>query len=545
MTHAHRSPTTDTYYGLVLQYRIEQRRDANGRPHDTLILSYRGSDDKALWYEHPPRRVEHWLQYVAEYTKDDVNHNTTTLLEYIPLKIMQDFCNRFAGINPKEPVKKTEKATQEHEKQLANNRRRRKELDLPLAVLLLADLDMVDSSNVSKTTKDDRVKALQLLLEHEGSTPWPLVTVDKCSTWLPGLSPHNQHACVREMKRVLNWQKSLGLEVDDDWWGDVTLENPPQHEPKLLIAMHNEHRIFETVQCGAIIRACRACLQTRKCAEVGMAVLLMITVALTVEEICALTFGDVVQLRDYIRRHAVHIHAAHSKDATKQNYRTVEYGKSYKDRYLPLAYVVSDYLQKYGERATTYANVPGKKRPQVAQLPLIPSVNNIERKMSPDVLRQAINDFLMPMMPERAVPREDVPLLSATKLLINTALQRMQDGMEEEEIRRMRGMAPQLVSARHYNDFRNESELNKLGAIQDRWIAAACPEVQREQLAAHFASTQAGVWTTDTPGTCTMLDAIIRVKACSDEDIPDGGVVLQIGSLHGVYGRVDYNSPKN
>lgn len=538
MTHTHRSPTKDTYYGLVLQYRIEQRRDANGRPHDTLILSYHGSDDKALCYEHLPRRVEHWLQYVAEYTKDDVNHNTTTLLEYIPLKIMQDFCNRFAGINPKEPVKKTEKATQEHEKQLANNRRRRKELDLPLAVLLLADLDMVDSSNVSKTTKDDRVKALQLLLEHEGSTPWPLVTVDKCSTWLPGLSPHNQHACVREMKRVLNWQKSLGLEVDDDWWGDVTLENPPQHEPKLLIAMHNEHRILETMQCGAIIRACRECLRTRKCTEVGMAVLLMLTLALSAEETCALTFGDFAQLRDYKSRYIVHVHAEHTKG--ERNYRTKEFGKSYKDRYLPLAYAVSDYLLKYKVRATAYSSAPHKNRPQVAKLPLIPSLDNFGRKMSPDVLRQAIDDFLIPWMPKRVTPRKDVPLPSPTKLLVNTALQRMRDGMHEEEIRRMCGKAPQLVSARHYNDFRNESELNKLGAIQDRWIAAACPEVQREQLAAHFASTQAGVWTTDTPGTCTMLDAIIRVKACSDEDIPDGGVVLQIGSLHGVYGRVEY-----
>lgn len=101
-------PTKDTYYGLPLEYRIENRR-YKGAVHETLILSYRAAGGGTLNYEHPPRRVKNWSTWQKSYQTLLHEHPegpAKTFLESLPEEIMRDFCEGFAGMKAKQRGRK-------------------------------------------------------------------------------------------------------------------------------------------------------------------------------------------------------------------------------------------------------------------------------------------------------------------------------------------------------------------------------------------------------------------------------------------------------
>lgn len=107
-------------------------------------------------------------------------------------------------------------------------------------------------------------------------------------------------------------------------------------------------------------------------------------------------------------------------------------------------------------------------------------------------------------------------------------------------MRLMKGQRPQLVSGRHYYDRNNEAALNKIGALMDRWLGRmyqrdAAQQKSKSVLSAKDSSIE---WVAEERDCRTQVVATITIPPVERDQIPQGGIELELSALHGMTGTI-------
>lgn len=136
-------------------------------------------------------------------------------------------------------------------------------------------------------------------------------------------------------------------------------------------------------------------------------------------------------------------------------------------------------------------------------------------------------------------PRATAP--SVIEVLPATAYRNLlQCGLEAEELRMLRGQPPQLVSAKHYYDRTNESAINKIGSIQDRWMSSLCPCITTQNRSGTkiTAANTPITWVSPLPNHRTQVLITLGIPPSPPESLPETGITLALHSLYGFSGTI-------
>lgn len=501
-------PIETTYYGFSLFYRMERR---NGHP--TIILSYR--QDGKIIYEHPPRRL-----------KGDVP------TDGLPIEILEEFFQSLFSVDL--PAKNRERG-------LAL---RHALVNLPLAVLFLADSFALFKDPTLKRKKasiEDDERAIALLLQYEGHTPWREVTPAKCSSWMYGRnrSDHARTSVKRVMRSLFLRQAEERIIEAIPWCNyDPNAASRPRQNFRSLIRTNVDPTTLTDGQCQALLTPITKAIQRGTVSGLDIALLLRLTLALPLEEICALNLGDFCFLQDYPRRLTVNITYYTVCAERQHSYRRLPLTDPYKIRKLPLASCVRDAIEAYRGQKSTGSSVQS--------VPLVPHKSNNQRHMRPDDLRKEMEKRFALIPKQGTITKGRTP--SFHELSNRTAPRELlKSGFEEEELRFLLGQAPKLVSAQSYADFLNEAELNKMGALQNRWLRrlwpeqtkARCPKTEKlsgknsllRYAGPKRACTQATIQIMIPPTAPAVLDSM-----------PTEGVLLELGACYGCSGHIIFSS---
>lgn len=512
------------YYGFPVYFRIENRADG-----DVFIFSCRQklAGQFRLDYEHPPRRVPELEEMLreAERTGVWIDGDGKTLLERLPETIMDEFFRRFLN-------------TTDERMRAVGIERRKSNLELTLGAIIAADREKLVSKKSETTGRarsrdsiEDDIRVLGCLCHREGCTTWRDVTVQRCSAWLSKESMHMQKACARMMKRLL--RPYVDMRIIDDFlgWKDYDPETRGNHKPqyKGLVRSNILRNMLTYSQCQKLLGKFVPSGGSKVVSGVDMALLLKLTLGLDTEEICALNVESFSYLKDFPERLTVRITHLFCKSPDGTNYRIREIEDSYQRRILPLSRLANQ----------CYTSICARRK-LTGATPLVPSKDNSKRHMTPEDLEKELNKRISSLFAQNVFHVEGVRAPTANTILDNTAVQELRaSSCEEEELRFIRGKRPLIVSAVSYADFLNEAELNKLGALQERWlnrvIAVEASEEGNTELYKRGATIN---WTTPSQGSRTQVTFKIDFPEDNLEEIPEEGITLELHAMHGFSGTI-------
>ena len=496
------------YYGFPIFYRVECRSG-----HPTIILSYR--KDGRIVYEHPPRRIK------------DIPFDS------LPEELLEEFFQHLFSL---------ELPAEQRERGLYL---RRSLVDLPLAALLAADSYTLfynpDLGRKRVSVEDDK-RAIALLLQNEGETPWQEVTPARCSRWMYGhnLSDHARTSIKRVMRSLFLHQAEERIIDEIPWCNyDPNAASRPKQNFKSLIRTNVDPTTLTDGQCQALLTPIAKAIQRGTVSGLDIALLLRLILALSLEEICALSLGDFCFLRDFPGRLTVNITHQITRVDGQSSYRIRPLTDPYKIRKLPLSAYLHMAFESYKQNRKT-------KSAPLSELPLVPAKNNVQRHMRPDDLRKELEKRFALLLKQETTLKGRHPSLH--ELLNQTAPRELlKSGVEAEELRFLMGKAPKLVSAKSYADFLNESELNKLGALQDRWLGRLWPD--QSEINADKSGKLSGKSSmlryTSTQGERTQATIQITIPSVADptilEALPYDGILLELGACYGCSGVITFS----
>ena len=510
-------PVRAPYYGTPLYYRIEHRAGIK-----TLIVSYRDESNPRrpkLLYEMPPIGGKKLQPYIETDTPDD------ELLMTLPIQIMTEILQNWIGIQTD-----------------AGRTNRKNAPDLTLGILLVTDrsllLHYTGSPRAVTSIRDDE-RVIDMLLARCGTLPWQSVTPRTCADWLS----HQSFRRKKDIKRLMSHFEELQLKaglLDQLTWTNYTPQETSRKRPSHKSCVQNqiENNKLTRRQCAEILEKIYARINNQTADGIDMAVIISLSCGLDYKHIAALDICDFSFLADYRSRLTVNV--TQKLEKNHQNYRLHDLESPYARRKLPLPAIAADCYSVITARAPD------------PNTPLISDPRNKKHRLTPPLLRQAISERLASIQIRKVTdtPRLTVP--SAVDMLPDTAYRGLlQCGLDTEELRMLRGQTPQLVSAKHYYDRANESALNKIGAIQDRWISFLIPHIttqncnQTQITAANTPLT----WVSPLPNHRTQILISLHIPPLPPESSPENGLTLVVHSLHGISGTIspqkEYKNAEN
>lgn len=497
MTYA--EPKKDFLYEFPFYYRVEMRGE-----NPTLILSYREERDgkTTIAFEANPRSTKEIRAW----------HATGASISELPPEVIRRFLISFIGVD--------DSKTRD-----INIARRSALPSLPLGILLTTDKERILSSGKavrarSSIAADERI--IRHLLKEEGSTPWNCVTPKKCVEWLTSCSERDRKDIKRIMLNLFQCQHDLGLCTDNPWVDfnpETVARKRAKH--KVLVSKNIEQVMLSDDQCSQIFETCRRRLSAGHVTGVDIAVLLILTLGICVEHLVALDLTDFKPLKEFHSRLGLHITNTVQK-SKGGNYMLTEIEDAYQRRFVPTITLVSEcwhfLMKKY--------HLP-RNSPRANNTPLVPVKSNKARRLSPKALEEVITQYITETVGLTftstidGTSRPHPPIVDILKTTANHKMIRV--GIEDEEARAIKGMRPQLVSAKSYYDRFNEAAMNKIGALLDRW-AGYLPTPARNSCCYSCGSHN------------HRTQAIIRLQlsSISLDDISDEGIVLELTATHGM-----------
>lgn len=268
--------------------------------------------------------------------------------------------------------------------------------------------------------------------------------------------------------------------------------------------------------------------------------MLLMTAPISLEELCALTYQDFCYLRDYRSRLTLKISNEYAERGSEQNFHLRKIENKYQKRTIPMARLIAAYY----EALLRKANIPSLSRdPDVLKGMYVFSAVNKDRRATPLYLENQISRYMAPWIPKSIAKSNESKTrkpITTLRLLQNTALYHMSSiGYEAEEIRRMQGMAPKLVSAKSYQDFVNEAELNKLGSLTDCWIQRVYhfpPNVYQ----AFFGEKKIKLLLPEAASGQSEAMIKISIPPMEQDKIPAQGVAIRLSALAGLSGTISH-----
>ena len=445
------------YYGTPVFFRFE-KRGKNRIENLMVIYSYRV--DGKIVYEHTPKVVTAAMneQLSSAQNTDEKDNGWLEHLEDVVDKQMKDFFWRMLTRDASFCKNEEEKL---HLRD-AGLQRRRDLQDLTLGVMIAADYNVLlygeeETKRSPETIADDK-RTIELLLKKEGNTPWREVTAERCGKWLIKESTHKRKAVKRVMNHLLEELCAIGAVEDMLGWDAYDAVGETHHRKSFDSSMRENIKptMLTYKQCAALFPPYGADGKIHA-TPVDAALVLMATLGLNEEEICALDQKDFEPLSNFPNRLTVNINEKYVKKGGK-NCKTVRIEDENERRKLPLSTYAANCIN----------SLFSKEDPE--DTPLIPHTANAKRRMSPETLKDEIKNRVEAVTSVNGM-KEGKLKTSAQVKLKNTARRELANaGAEAEELRFIEGQAGKLVSARHYADYYNESEQNRLGSMQDRWL---------------------------------------------------------------------------
>jgi len=504
-------PMKDEIFGCSLYYRVEHR--ANG---DVVIVSFRRKD--RILYEASPvggkavrERIKNLLPTLS---------NGKGFLVALPEKTLAKILNEWVGLDSPD-----------------SRERRKSTSELTLGILILADHDKLlygsGAKRSDKTVKDDE-RAIDRLLEHFGDRLWREVTPEFCAPWLWKQSQRAKKDCRRIMMGFELLQLQAGV-LDVLTWEHYSPKDIRRHKKtqKSAVQSQVEPVMLTDGQCASILQKIRERLTNGKVTGLDMAVLLTLGIATELPYISALDLTDFQYLKDYKSRLTVRVERKMEK--AEKNYISHEIEDPYERRTIPLPTIAAEVYRAIIEKSDSL------------ERPLCGDPNNSQRRLNPEKLKMSMADSLKEIKLIRMTDVPGIRLPTVVDILPTTGLNELEKaGLEKEELRVLRGKRPVLVSAKHYYDRTNEAALNKMGAIQDRWLQRLCPIKEGEGYneIAIKAVGDTIIWTAKDSEMATQVWVEIDVGPVPSERIPGNGIWLELTSLHGLTGTIVINKER-
>lgn len=500
-------PICDFYYGYPIHYRIENRKTAQ-----TAIASFRAVHNRPkILYECAP--IGHRDIQAALASVDSIGQGFWIAL---PLNIMERILSEAIGLN--HPESTARRATMP---------------DLTFGLLLVADrADLLNGTGQLRASATilDEERVLNKLLAKFGCERWQQITPEHCARWLSTLSEHDRTTCKRLLLRFERRQLECGL-VETCSWETYSPKGTHRSKKshKSLVLANIEPTMLTDDQCRLILQKIMNHILSGTVTGIDMAVLLKLCFGLSEDHIAALDLCDICSLSDYSSRYVVR-HRTHLIKGTK-NYKRHILEDAYACQLLPLPYIGTKcYLALISGKSETALHAP-----------LIPTPKNPQRRLPPQELAKAIDAYLSDLYITPVTDTRTRGKVRPSELLAATGRRELVNaGIEEEELRVLQGLHPQLVSGKYYYDRNNEAALNKIGALLDRWLGRVCPVLTNLQTSSTVLSGKKSQisWITNTPHQRTQVYASINIPPIPADQIPECGVDLELSAPHGISGTI-------
>lgn len=416
------------FFGATVTYRMEARKAG-----PTVFLSLRSSDgvhiDGAgrIYYEHKGRICR--------------APEGTGLEEYARMLIPECLKRAF------DPD--TEEGRTLREKFAQN---------LPLAALIAADFDRVaQEMGWANSTQKDHKKLLDLLVSKLGWMPFCEITQEMFAFHLRegGFSSYQINGQICAFRALIAYEQACHL-ISEHFIDTFTMGNRRTVVGPRDASRHFEKNILTHAQARRIIASCAENLESNH-GYLYLGLILMLTTGITINELCALTWGSFSFSNTYTGVVAIEI-SAEAKSAGEV-YHTEELNGP-RRRTVPLSPTMAKLYHK------VKTNAPNVQE----NAPFMRSFKNAARRMRPDEfdrwLKGFFKSFHFSKQPElKSLTKNPERTLRAT---FRSALESC--GCDEEEIRYLCGNAPKSVFARNYCAYDDPRELAKLAAMLDRYI---------------------------------------------------------------------------
>ncbi|MBP3700140.1 MAG: hypothetical protein J6J01_11760 [Oscillospiraceae bacterium] len=459
---------TDNIFGIVISYRVEMR---DGGAHPTIVMSTKLGQ---ISVDSNPARISQWWARIKG------AYGQPSFLRLLPSSLTDRLFAQLVAAWSKAHVDGT----------LDKNAP-----GLPLGVLLRGLGNELRSKDVTATAAKRRENAIAALLEHEGSAPWELVTPDRCRSWLPS-SPSQCMECAAVMHRLYTALAFRGVFNPDPWSGFSSSLQPK--EPSIE-SLRRWYLTEKSLDHNIIRQIIDDCLSIRD--AVSVAILLMLFLKLSADEICALAFGSFCRLT-FFDGTVVIINKVYKR--LKQNYR-VQSIDAYDAGILPVPEIIEDLINQL--RADAVKSNNNKAQNNIDALPIVGQSNNRCARMTPPALIKEINNRLgyIDVAHGQSIAR----LLKNTAGVLATTC-----GFDDDQVRYFLRLTAKSTAARHYASFASEEVLFGMAKMIDlsinEIISCATSDVIFEERDNEDSKNKTYLF--HTAGSLTEVKAKIKIK---------------------------------
>lgn len=416
------------FFGLPVTFRVEARKNTAA-----VILSLRSRNKEridgngAIVYEHPPRIVRFTDEASVE----------KRVLELIPECLQRAF----------DPATREGRALREKFAQR-----------LPLGALIAADFDRValDMKWANSTKKDHR-RLLDLLVSKLGWTPFCAITQEMFAFHLRegGFSSYQINEQICAFRALIAYEQAHHL-ISEHFIDTFTMGNRRTVVGPRDASRHFEKNILTHAQARRIIASCAENLESNH-GYLYLGLILMLTTGITINELCALTWGSFSFSNTYTGVVAIEI-SAEAKSAGEV-YHTEELNGP-RRRTIPLSPTMAKLYHK------VKTNAPNVQE----NAPFMRSFKNAARRMRPDEFDRWLKGFFKSFDFSKQTELKSLTK-NAERTLRATFRSTLEScGCDAEEIRYLCGNAPKSVFARNYCAYDDPRELAKLAAVLEHYI---------------------------------------------------------------------------
>lgn len=407
---------TDNIFGIVISYRIEMR---DGGAHPTIVMSTKVGH--ILVHANPARiGSKRWAHIQGQFGQPGFLHRLPSLVDKLFVLLVAAWSKAHVDgtLDKNAP-------------------------SLPLGVLLRGLGNELRSKDVTAAAAKRRERAIEALLQYEGSTPWDSVTPDHCQSqpWFPAMSSSKRVECAAVMHKIFSALQYRGVYQADPWvgfWGSLQPKEPS------IESLRRWYLTEKSLDHNIIRQIIDDCLSIRD--AVSVAILLMLFLKLSVDEICALAFGSFCRLT-FFDGTVVIINKVYKR--LKQNYR-VQSIDAYDAGILPVPEIIEDLINQLQADAVKSNN--NKAQNNIDALPIVGQSNNRCARMTPPALIKEINNRLgyIDVAHGQSIAR----LLKNTAGVLATTC-----GFDADQIRYFLRLTAKSTAARYYASFVNEEVL--------------------------------------------------------------------------------------
>ena len=332
-------------------------------------------------------------------------------------------------------------------------------IDVDAQMFLLLELlrgHLLPAGDVSGAYLRDETSSHEKLIELFEKVPLSELTPEKNKARLRKLSEHRRDSCIRMLRRLFNLLATAGGKIDNPWKNCEFTDAPKRRTYVSCVNRDIEQICLTNGQINCLIQKIPKRPTGSFQDGILLASLLMAIESVSPDEICGINVEDVKPLSAFPDRWTISLHRVF----TKSNKR--------------------HYLEEMGDTASIRVlSLPQKLNPLIRALckgknekdHLFRQEDHSSRRMTPELLTKEICNLLKPLDIKKETNVMGSKPPGGIPLLLNTAeagLRRA--GYEDEELRNQQGKSPLLTSAISYCDFKNQVQLNKMGALQDRWL---------------------------------------------------------------------------